>query len=191
MNIEFANRLCAYRKAAGLSQEALAAKIGVSRQAVSKWERAETSPDTDNLIQLARLYGVTLDALLNLQPQTEVKMDVETAEQTAEPSEETHRRARRLRAIPYPVLCSIAYLVFGFTGWCGGWAWGWQVFLSIPLFYTGIEAIEQQDPYLFCYPVLAAWVYFWLGIKFDVWHPAWLVFLTIPVYYGITEAVRK
>ena len=40
MNIEFANRLCAYRKAAGLSQEALAAKIGVSRQAVSKWERA-------------------------------------------------------------------------------------------------------------------------------------------------------
>lgn len=53
MNIETANRLLQYRKKMNLSQEELAAKIGVSRQAVSKWERAEASPDTDNLILLA------------------------------------------------------------------------------------------------------------------------------------------
>ena len=64
MNIETANRLYQYRKKNNLSQEELAAKIGVSRQAVSKWERAEASPDTDNLILLAKLYGVTLDDLL-------------------------------------------------------------------------------------------------------------------------------
>lgn len=47
MNIETANRLLQYRKKMNLSQEELAARIGVSRQAVSKWERAEASPDTD------------------------------------------------------------------------------------------------------------------------------------------------
>lgn len=64
MNVETANRLQMLRKKNGYSQEELAEKIGISRQAVSKWERAEASPDTDNLILLARLYGVTLDELL-------------------------------------------------------------------------------------------------------------------------------
>ena len=64
MNIEIANRLVNLRKEMGLSQEQLAEKIGVSRQAVSKWERSEASPDTDNLILLARLYNVSLDELL-------------------------------------------------------------------------------------------------------------------------------
>lgn len=64
MNVEIAERLAARRKLAGLSQEALAEKLGVSRQAVSKWERSESSPDTDNLIALAKLYGVSLDELL-------------------------------------------------------------------------------------------------------------------------------
>ncbi len=65
MTIEVANRLIEYRKKAKLSQEELADKLGVSRQAVSKWERGEASPDTDNLIALAKLYNVTLDELIN------------------------------------------------------------------------------------------------------------------------------
>ena len=64
MTIEIANRLVELRKKAGLSQEELAAKLGLSRQAVSKWERAEASPDTDNLICLAKIYGVSFDDLL-------------------------------------------------------------------------------------------------------------------------------
>lgn len=64
MDLAMAQRLADRRKAAGLSQEALAAQLGVSRQAVSKWERSESSPDTDNLIALAALYGVSLDELL-------------------------------------------------------------------------------------------------------------------------------
>lgn len=72
MNIEIANRLVNLRKANNLSQEALAEKLGISRQAVSKWERAEASPDTDNLIMLARIYGVSLDELL--QTEDEIPM---------------------------------------------------------------------------------------------------------------------
>ena len=64
MNIEIANRLVQLRKENNYSQQSLADELGLSRQAVSKWERAEASPDTDNLILLARLYGVSLDELL-------------------------------------------------------------------------------------------------------------------------------
>lgn len=64
MNLEIANRLVEYRKKAGLSQEELADKLGISRQAISKWERVEASPDTDNLIALAKLYNVSLDELI-------------------------------------------------------------------------------------------------------------------------------
>lgn len=65
MNIEIANRLQKLRKEKGYSQEQLADALGISRQAVSKWERAESSPDTDNLICLAKLYGISLDELLS------------------------------------------------------------------------------------------------------------------------------
>ena len=64
MNVSIAQRLAALRREHGFTQEQLAEKLGVSRQAVSKWERTESSPDTDNLIALARLYGVTLDELV-------------------------------------------------------------------------------------------------------------------------------
>ena len=79
MNIEIANRLVNLRKANNLSQEALAEKLGISRQAVSKWERAEASPDTDNLILLARLYGVSLDELLRTED--EIPMPEEEPEE--------------------------------------------------------------------------------------------------------------
>lgn len=69
MKIETAKRLYEYRRASGLSQEQVATRIGVSRQAVSKWECAESSPDTDNLIALALLYGVTVDELLFADPE--------------------------------------------------------------------------------------------------------------------------
>ena len=77
MNIETANRLLQYRKKMNLSQEELAARIGVSRQAVSKWERAEASPDTDNLILLADIYGVSLDELLKGEIKVGDKLKVE------------------------------------------------------------------------------------------------------------------
>ena len=64
MNLEIANRLYEYRKNAGLSQDQLADRIGVSRQAVSKWERGEASPDTDNLVALSEVYNVTQDELI-------------------------------------------------------------------------------------------------------------------------------
>jgi transcriptional regulator with XRE-family HTH domain len=84
MNIETANRLYELRKKNGLSQEELADKLGISRQAVSKWERAEASPDTDNLILLARLYGITLDELLNTEDAKDLALENQESDQLEE-----------------------------------------------------------------------------------------------------------
>lgn len=64
MSLEVSQRLADMRREKGYSQEALASELGLSRQAVSKWERGESQPDTGNLIALADLYGVTLDELV-------------------------------------------------------------------------------------------------------------------------------
>ena len=52
------------RIARQLSQEQLADKLQVSRQAISKWELGESIPDTENLILLSKFYGVSIDYLL-------------------------------------------------------------------------------------------------------------------------------
>lgn len=84
MTIEIADRLIKLRKKNGYSQEELADKLGLSRQAVSKWERAEASPDTDNLICLAKLYGVSLDELLSTDEDVETIVKEQVKEEKAE-----------------------------------------------------------------------------------------------------------
>lgn len=57
-------RLILLRKKAGLSQEKLAEKLDISRQAVSKWESGATNPDINNVISLSEIYGVSTDYIL-------------------------------------------------------------------------------------------------------------------------------
>ena len=56
-------RISAYRRALGISQEELGARLGVSRQAVSKWETGAAAPDMENLLALAREFGVSVAEL--------------------------------------------------------------------------------------------------------------------------------
>ena len=53
------------RNVNGYSQEEVAEKIGISRQAYAKWEKGETIPDVERCQKLAELYGVTIDSLIN------------------------------------------------------------------------------------------------------------------------------
>ena len=388
MNVEVANRLQQLRKKNNLSQEELAEKIGISRQAVSKWERAEASPDTDNIILLSKLYGVSLDELLKTEsePLGEVSLKKEDYGYTADPvremrpeqytdeeiypnmqqngssipqgspfgadiddeeraktvygngigkkiekagravgdvinaagekinqeftaekakdfesklergmeklgqkfdklgqkidnmtgnssqsynysynSQSTDKQGRKKRvrnappatlmdklfpiimlgvfllSIPldlahpgwvafliipfyyttknavrnknlmyfcYPLLCVIVY--FGIGGFLDIIWWGfasfwysimWLLFLTIPLYYTGIAALRKRNPLIFCYPVLCAIVYIGFGILFDyfggrlgefwfsiAWAP---IVLSIPVYYIVITHFRK
>lgn len=59
-----ANRIQTLRKQSGLSQEALAEKLGVTRQAVSKWESEQSAPDMENIIAISDLFEVSTDYLL-------------------------------------------------------------------------------------------------------------------------------
>jgi transcriptional regulator with XRE-family HTH domain len=63
--MKFADKLEKLRKTRGLSQESIAEKCHVSRQAVSKWESGNSLPDIDNLILIGELFGVSLDYLVN------------------------------------------------------------------------------------------------------------------------------
>ncbi|MBD5501882.1 MAG: helix-turn-helix transcriptional regulator [Lachnospiraceae bacterium] len=63
--------LLTLRKLYKFSQEEAASRIGVSRQALAKWESGDTSPDIDNCIALAKLYNVSLDDLVNFSQKAE------------------------------------------------------------------------------------------------------------------------
>lgn len=69
--MRFEERLLEIRKSCGMSQEALAEKVGVSRQAVSKWETGEALPDYAKLIALADTLEVSLDDLCGREPRVE------------------------------------------------------------------------------------------------------------------------
>ena len=94
MNVETAQRLADLRRSKVFSQEGLARKLGLSRQAVSKWERAESSPDTENLISLAKLYGVSLDELLNPSDEIEDDIEFENEDRARQREAEAAERAR-------------------------------------------------------------------------------------------------
>lgn len=68
VNMHFSEKLMKLRRKAGLSQEQLADRLGVTRQSVSKWESGTAMPELGKLIALADLFGVTLDELVREQP---------------------------------------------------------------------------------------------------------------------------
>lgn len=113
MNVEIAQRLAELRRAKGYSQEALARELGLSRQAISKWERAESSPDTDNLIALAQLYGMSLDELLRMGSEAEENA-VPATEAPVKIPEPTAGRNGRAKVV---VMGAIIAVLLGLLAW--------------------------------------------------------------------------
>lgn len=108
MNTRIGTTLTSLRQARGLSQEQLAAKLGLSRQAISNWERDESVPDTANLIALAGLYGVTLDELVGSSGDNAVEETA--AARTSEPL--AALRGRRAAQYAACFVASAAYYLF-------------------------------------------------------------------------------
>lgn len=74
--IEFHKQLKSYRTESGITQDELASKLYVTRQAISKWESGESTPDMNNLVKLADIFNVSLDTLV-LGKQNSRKIDPE------------------------------------------------------------------------------------------------------------------
>lgn len=89
------------RKKKGLSQEAVAEKLGVSRQTISKWETDETLPDIRQAKKLAVLYGLTLDELIEFDADVQEIQEVinKTTQETVDKINWTKMWAEK-----YPVL---------------------------------------------------------------------------------------
>lgn len=89
------------RKKEGLSQEALAEKLGVSRQSVSKWETGEATPEVGKLLALSKLFGVTTDYLLNDEAEESTESeapspDFEVTAVNEAPTKKSKNSARKL-----------------------------------------------------------------------------------------------
>ena len=103
-----AENLKALRRAKGLSQEELAARLHVVRQTVSKWEKGRSVPDADLLVRLAEELDTTAAALLGpeVPPETEPGGTAEQLGRIAEQLAVKNRRARRIWRIAAGVLAA-------------------------------------------------------------------------------------
>ncbi len=213
MNLKIAEKLQAQRKAHGYSQEELADLLNVSRQAVSKWERGEASPDTDNLIALAKIYNITIDQLINSESEDEVVVEdkdegkaqekdkneseaenIEVIQEDDDEDDEKKLSARQIAILAIvggsaSLIITLIYLIVGFC--FDLWHPTWILFMMIPVVASFADAIVKKDVKHFAYPVLVAAIYVLTGLLTDLWHPLWVLFLTIPVYYIIIDAVNK
>lgn len=203
MNVQIAQRLAELRRAKGYSQEALANELGLSRQAVSKWERAESSPDTENLIALARLYGVSLDDLLNVDKDIEDDVafeNAERAEKTARAQAEREEALREQRAHQEAMAQATAAATQASEAAARAAQAAAAASEQAASARTSAAAaagspagpasdtLRRRGPWRsFPYSVVATILFFVFCFGFHAWTTAWLVFLTIPIYHWIAN----
>lgn len=209
MNIEIANRLVHMRKAKGLSQEALAEQLGISRQAVSKWERAESSPDTSNLITLAKLYNVSLDELLNTdQDEFESGESINEEDSFASTTldEDDRHDYVNIGMKGIHVKDGEDEVHIGWTGIhviedgkkvvrigspnIGNIGEGGVTIDGEGVFIDGEEYIHDwKGSGIFSLIIVCIWL--WIGFEYALWHPGWLLFLTIPIMSSFVYAIKS
>ncbi len=192
MNVETAQRLADLRRSKGFSQEGLARKLGLSRQAVSKWERAESSPDTENLISLAKLYGVSLDELLN--PSDEIEDDIEfenedrARQREAEAAERARTHEAAARATEAATQASDAAAKAAQAA-----SWSAQAANAATAQVTGGGAVNptpMKGPFQsFPYWAVCWLLFFLLMFLFGAGPFAALIFFTIPIYHWVARAL--
>ena len=176
MNVETAQRLADLRRSKGFSQEGLARKLGLSRQAVSKWERAESSPDTENLISLAKLYGVSLDELLN--PSDEIEDDIEF---------ENEDRARQREAEAATQASDAAAKAAQAASWSAQAA---NAATAQATSGTAVGSTPVKGPFQsFPYWAVCWLLFFLLMFLFGACPFAALIFFTIPIYHWVARAL--
>ena len=189
MTIEIADRLVKLRKKYGYSQEELADKLGLSRQAVSKWERAEASPDTDNLICLAKLYGVSLDELLA----TDEDIDTIVEEQVKEEKEEAPAQENKEEKKDKVEIDDDGVVIFSKKGKKvtinddGVTCYNADGTVKKHNFNTKSALIGAIEASLF---TLATVAYILMGALCGWWHIAWIVFFLPEIFCSFLRCLQ-
>lgn len=211
------NNLIRLRKEAGLSQEELADKLAVSRQAVSKWERGEALPDTDNLIRLARLYNVSIDEIVGYAPEKETSADENKAVGGADGAKEPDNASGADGANDDGNADGEDDEYFTQDGetkkYYSKTKGGKHIRFETDgkqkrIIISGDDDDDDDDDDMYSddyprrrtrlcdvldgvYTILCVAAFFVWGAVFNGWEIAWTLFITIPIFTSIVACVRK
>ncbi|MDD6729192.1 MAG: helix-turn-helix transcriptional regulator [Eubacteriales bacterium] len=204
MNLLTATRLQELRKMNGYSQEVLAEKLGVSRQSISKWERAEASPEIDNLMALAKIYGISLDDLLNTdkdkvivqnpkKKEHDFKGKIKSLLSKANDFGIYPETAKALLVFPFPIIVTIIYVALSLIFHM--WHPLWIIFLTIPIYYRFAIACKGNSKKTFALllpvPEIIVTLFLCLGVTTGAWGYSCLLFIIIPLYYWMALVIKS
>jgi transcriptional regulator with XRE-family HTH domain len=202
-------RISVLRKNMNLSQETLAERIGVSRQAISKWERGEATPDIYNLTTLSDIFGMSVDELIRGE---------EELSSNGKPkiiALELKKQAEKLMLIGISIiiLSAFVFLILPFSTTVNLLIFGVLMTIGILViiksgfmferFYMynkSNDAIDEshsssektrltkrKDTIVTITALSCTIVYLFISFVYGLWHPGWIVFLLIPISFAIAE----
>ena len=147
-------RIAERRKLLGISQEALGEQMGVSRQAISKWEADGAIPEIDKLIALSKLFGVSVGWLLGTESEDSPKPETGLSEEqliTMEKIVQKYQQPQRKSLLMLVCLaCAVAalilpYLIFGH--WLHALLCMLGIIVVIIAAFTYYTAVAQDQPF--------------------------------------------
>ncbi len=193
------------RKQRGLSQEQLAEAVGVSRQAVSKWEAEQSVPDIDKIILICDYFGVTTDYILRNEEMscTETVQSKNKNEVKEEDTDNKKKSALLLAvAVMLYILCAVPIIIIPnqvglvlllvmVAGATGMIILRSKLNSSDKMDENEEESIKPENPVLkalkSCVWAVAVIVYFVISFSSGAWYITWLVF---PITGAITDVIK-
>lgn len=109
--MRFGEKLSLLRKQRGMTQLELAEKLDISRQAVSRWEQGTADPSTENLVNIGKLFDVSVDALVNENVQLQTESAVLVAEAEEKGTTEKRNKYDILKIVGIVLFVIVAVLV--------------------------------------------------------------------------------
>ena len=151
-----ADKIIKLRKRMGWSQEELAQRMDVSRQAVSKWESAQAIPDLDKILQLSRLFEVTTDYLLKDEisdeefcDSTEPSAKTVTLDKANEYIEHSRKASLRIAFATYLcILSPIALILLSAASdrWSGAVSEAFATIFGLSILFTAAGSPKCEAP---------------------------------------------
>lgn len=129
--MKFHEKLYSLRKEANMTQNDLAGKLNVSRQAVSRWEMGTAMPEIENLIAMSDLFGVSLDDMLKDKAVPGMQQQPET-DRNAQAGEPAEQNGSWQVLLLLPPLTGVSFLVYG-------WLLEKNILCSIGFFLLGLS----------------------------------------------------
>ncbi len=162
------DRIKECRQKSGMSQEKVAELIGVSRQAVTKWEADISMPNTENLFTLAEIFGTTVDSLMNGEKETSAAEQLYRLQQEDKTKKKAELKRSIKRNIITATVMAAAYLLIYLIGrviWCD---------ISDSTFIGWLISEIPQGEHSYLYGWLLSSDLFWIAMAVSV----------IPAFFG-------